>query len=266
LLEVHRCALYDEEKVFEPLVDFFHESRHRFRDAGNDAFAGFSKLTLNSLYGKFGQRITEYGDAGYNPFLPDEAGTTYDLNRGREVKYRRLDGLTEIEVSTREAHDAFPAIASYITGAARAYLTQLIDVAGWDHVMYCDTDSLFVDEDDYRALAGCLDMHTLGKLKLEAESCDLTIFAPKRYRFGEKSRSKGVRKDATQLGEGVYAQVQFESFRGAIRSGLTDRVRLHTVIKKLSERYHKGEVQPDGKVLPFVYPPASPEAPPADRR
>jgi len=92
LLSVSRCAVYHEETIFEPFVDFFYTARKRFKAEGNSQFDYFSKLILNSLYGKFGQKITEYAEVGYNPVLPDESGSTYDLAAGKEIKYRRLDG------------------------------------------------------------------------------------------------------------------------------------------------------------------------------
>lgn len=254
VLEVRRCSAYREEVVFLQFVKFFYASRLAFKEEGNSQFAYFSKLLLNSLYGKFGQRISEYSAIGFNASLPDGSGTTLDLRKGKEVKYRRLDGITEIETGTREAYNAFPAIASYITGAARAYLARLFELAGWDNVLYCDTDSVFVNEEGYRRVVNEIDAKELGKLKVEGESQDVTILGPKRYRFGNRERSKGIRKDAFVVGENLYLQEQFQSFAGSIRSGLTDRVRIHTITKRLSDLYTKGNVGPDGTVTPFQLP------------
>lgn len=258
LRSVRRVAVYAEESAFGSFVDFFYAARQRFKQEGNTQFAFFSKLILNSLYGKFGQKISEYEMVGENDSLGDQSGSTFSLSMGKEVKYRILDGIIEYETGEHEAHNAFPAIASYITGAARAYLTSLIDQAGWSHVLYCDTDSLFVDEVGYINLADRIDSGKLGCLKLENESDSVSIFGPKRYRFGDKERSKGIRKDATLVGVDTYSQEQFESFAGAIRSGNTDRVVIHTISKRLSDMYTKGEVSEDGTVTPFRFPLQSP--------
>ena len=254
LLGVSRCALYNEETAFSSFVSFFYAARKKFKADGNEQFAYFSKLILNSLYGKFGQKITEYKAIGYNAALPDESGTTYLPAIGQEVKYRRLDGITEIETGEREAYNSFPAVASYITAAARAYLTTIIDKAGWSNVLYCDTDSVFVNQKGYDRLVDEIDPDILGKLKLEGKSDSVAIFGPKRYRFGDKERSKGIRRDARKVGEDLYSQEQFESFVGALRSGFTDRVRIHTITKKLSQHYTKGVASEDGTVRPFRFP------------
>lgn len=254
LLSVSRCALYTEESIFSRFVDFFYDARSRFKAAGNDSFAGFSKLILNSLYGKFGQQIDEWRFLGLNPDLGDDAGTTYDLTLGRQCKYRRLDGISEISVGEREGYNAFPAIASYITAAARVHLAKIIDQAGWSNVLYCDTDSVFVNQDGYDLIKGFLDPSTLGKLKVEAISKDVSLFGPKRYRFGDKERSKGIRKDAITIGYNTYMQTQFESFAGAMRNNRTDTVRISTVKKVLKDEYHKGIVTSTGEVRPFVFP------------
>lgn len=254
LISTGRIVTYREAVAFESFVDFFYDARRRFIADGNDSFAYFSKLILNSLYGKFGQRTPEYQIVGFNPSLPDSSGETYDLTRGSTVKYRTFDGLTEIEVGSKEGYNSFVAIASYITAAARAYLDRLIAKAGRGHVLYCDTDSLFVDGIGRDRLADDIDPSVLGMLKLEAVADDIAIYGPKRYRFGDKARSKGIRKDALEVAPGVFQQVQFEGMLGAIRSGRTDRVRLHTIDKHLRQVYNKGTLTPSGEVLPLRFP------------
>lgn len=254
LHEVHRVAVYHEAVAFGPFVDFFYGARQRFKADGNAEFAYFSKIILNSLYGKFGQKITDFKAVSYNPELPNESGKTWDLSQGREVKFRRLDGITEIEIDTREAYNAFPAIASYITAAARARLVELIEIGGFDHTLYCDTDSLFVDSVGYSRLLSQLDEGRLGYLKVEGQTDELVIYGPKRYKFGDKVRSKGIRKDAHQVGHDTFRQVQFESFKGSLRTGIENRVYIHTVIKRLSAEYLKGVVLESGRVRPFSFP------------
>lgn len=254
LVEVSEIALYEESRVFASYVDFFYESRKRFRAEGNDSFDYFCKLLLNSLYGKFGQKITEFEKVAEGDGRCDHSGKTYDLRKGKEVKYRVIDGIVEFECGEHESNDTFVAIASYITAAARAYLSSLILTAGRENVMYCDTDSLFVNDIGLSRLRRFIDPHTLGKLKLENTADEITIIGPKRYRFGEKERSKGIRKNARRIGENTYLQEHFETFTGSLRRGSTDTVRIHTVQKTLKDKYLKGVVGPDGVVMPFVLP------------
>lgn len=250
--ELGAIAIYEERIVFRSFVDFFYNARKRFSVEGRPEFAHFSKLILNSLYGKFGQQTTDFRAAGYNPDLPDEAGETYSLFDGKTVKYRRLDGLTEIETGTREAYNAFPAIASYITAAARVSLHKFIMIAREENVLYCDTDSLFVNSEGYSKLSASMNAHELGKLKLEGTADEITIRGPKRYIFGSKERNKGIRKDAVKVRDGVYVQDQFEGFAGALRKARTDTVRITRVTKRLKDDYKKGKVTASGRVQPLA--------------
>ena len=257
LVSVSRCAVYSEALLFKEYVDFFYTQRLRFKKEGNAQFSYFAKLLMNSLYGKFGQRLTEFSVAGYNPKLPDQGGTTYDLFTKLQVKYRVIDGIIEKETGTYEGNDTFVAIASYITGAARAYLLSLIEIAGWDNVLYCDTDSLFLNHKGRVNLRGFIDDSVIGKLKVEGVSDSIIISGSKRYVFGAKVANKGIRKAATKIGVNKYSQVQFQSFRAAVNTGHTDSVIIKQIVKTLKDDYVKGTVTPSGRVTPLVFPPES---------
>lgn len=248
---VSRVAFYDEKIVFKEFVDFFYKSRKQFKREGNLQFAYISKILMNSLYGKFGQKITEYKATAYNERLPDHAGYTFDMVAGKHIKFRCIDGIIEIETGEHEAHDSFVAIASAITSHARSYLIELIETANWDNVLYCDTDSLFVNKEGYDNLSQYLNKQTIGMLKLEAMSDKVTIQGNKRYRFGDKVRNKGIRANAIYKGHNTYEQIQFQGFLGALRDNGLDSVVIDTVRKTLSNQYTKGIVTPSGKVIPF---------------
>ena len=253
LLSVTKCSVYAKDILFKEYVDFFYAQRQKFKKEGNIQFAYFSKILMNSLYGKFGQRITEYDIVGKNSDLPDQGGTTFDISKGRNVKFRIIDGIIEQESGTIEGQDSFIAIASFITGAARAYLLRLIKIAGWDNVLYCDTDSLFVNQIGRSRLTEWIDTNRLGKLKVEAVSNSITILGNKRYVFGGKIANKGIRRGASLVGVNTYSQIQFQSFGGALIAGHTDNVKIKQITKTLSGDYTKGTITTSGRVLPLVF-------------
>ena len=251
LLSVRRCAVYDERYIFNDFVDFFYKSRVNFRKSGNDAFAYVSKLLLNSLYGKFAQRSNVWNVIGRAK--GDENGyyKSVSASSGDVETLRFMDGFVEKAVGHDEGASSCVSIASYVTASARVYLARLLERAGDRNVIYCDTDSLFVTEQGYNNLARLVQQDKLGKLKLVAVSSDVEIYGPKWYRFGEVSKSKGIRKDAVQVGKRVFEQDRFQSFNGALRSNDLDGVIVETIHKKLSTEYQKGIVTPSGFVIPF---------------
>lgn len=251
LLEVHRCAVYDERPIFKEFIDFFYTKRLTFRDAGNDAFAYISKLMLNSLYGKFGQKCSVWKVIGKASKLDDGYYKAKSVVTGKIEQIRIIDGIVEKSIGEEEGFNSFVAVASYVTAASRVYLSTLIEKAGAGNVLYCDTDSLFLTAEGYNNLAAVMHERELGKLKLVGVSSDVEIYGPKWYRFGESTKSKGIRKDAVEISERVFEQDRFQSFNGALRANNLHGVIIDTVHKKLATEYRKGIVLPSGVVVPF---------------
>lgn len=254
LLEVSEISVYDEAPIFREYVDYFYGARQKFKAEGNPAFDYLSKLMLNSLYGKFGQRNSEYIKVGTTKTIPDGFYKAVTDGSGKLHKIRILDGIIERETATHEGYNAFVAIASYITARARVHLDTLIERAGAGQVLYCDTDSLFVTEQGYNNLRGDIDNITLGKLKLVGVEQSMTVSAPKTYLFGSKSVSKGIRSNAVVLAPGLYEQDQFMSFRSALRTKNMNGVLIKKVVKRISSHYNKGEISNTGFVIPFHSP------------
>lgn len=252
LLAVHRIALYKVEKIFAEYVSFFYEARQKFKKEGNQAFAYVSKLMLNSLYGKFGQKITTWKKIGTTTKHTNGYYKCFDTRAKEVMKLRIIDGIVERSNGYEEGADSFVAIASFVTAYARVYLDELIERAGSRNVLYCDTDSLFLTAEGYHNLAAFMDENELGKLKLVGISSDVEIYAPKWYRFGEVTKCKGIRKDAEIIDERTFSQDRFQSFNGALEAQNTDGVIITKVHKHLNTVYKKGIVLPDGFVKPFT--------------
>ncbi|GAH95021.1 unnamed protein product, partial [marine sediment metagenome] len=60
ILEVGQAALYSKAPLFKKWVNEVYAMRRGFIEASNPVFADFSKISLNSLYGKFGQKSGEF--------------------------------------------------------------------------------------------------------------------------------------------------------------------------------------------------------------
>lgn len=252
LRNVRRVSLYDEQKLFAPFVEFFYGARRKYKEEGNVAFATISKLLMNSLYGKFAQKQLEYKKVGKTKDMPDGYYNVAWKGGKEYCKVRVINGVIERANGYQEGFNSFVAIASYITANARVHLSRLIDIAGRSHVLYCDTDSLFVDEVGYRALFSEIDSVAIGKLKCEGVEQKMTIRAPKWYKFGDKLVSKGIRKDAHELAPLTFEQDKFVSWRGAVRANDTDGVIVKRVRKTLNPHYLKGIVSATGLVSPLV--------------
>ena len=247
------ACFYDCGFIFSNFVDKMYAMRQRFKSEGNAGFEYYTKILLNSLYGKFGQRNKQWeyvGDEDIPDFYAEEI---YDELTMKKVYKRCIHGHIFISTLELDGFDSFPAIASHVTGYARVLLHQLIVKAGNRHVYYCDTDSLIVDETGFHNLQDELDDKELGKLKLEETATYIQIRSLKDYTFGKRLKIKGVGKSGIPLSGNVYRTEQWERFLGATRKGHTEIVLTRTVDKVLTRDYRKGTVTVSGWVEPLRY-------------
>jgi len=250
--EIFEYALYEKEKLFVDYVDFFYELKEKYTREGNKVYRMLTKLFLNSLYGKFGQKnekIELIGETDNNEIIVSDY---IDIVHHRYGKLIQFNGQQYIKFKEyEEAFDSFVAIAAEITANARVHLWRLIQKAGKENVYYCDTDSLFVNEQGYNRLKDVIDNYRLGFLKLEAIGHRVIIRNVKDYIFDDTEKIKGVRKDSTKIGEYKYKTYRFLKFRTLLRKGKLDRVIVEEYIKTLKDDYKKGIVGKDGWVKPF---------------
>jgi len=230
--------------------------KNKYKRENNEAFYLLTKLFLNSLYGKFGEKnerwivIEGEGD-------DFRAERIYDFEGKRWIYHLEVQGKIYEKLSDcDEGFNSFPAIASHVTAYARMYLWHLIKTAGLENVYYVDTDSLIVNEVGYNNLRGYLDEEELGKLKLEGVSEYLRIGGAKDYTFGENVKVKGV-KDVQPFLDLIESnmpielvQERFLRLRGLANKGVADGVIVEKYTKRLKRNYDKGVVL-DGKVMPF---------------
>lgn len=250
--KVVKINLYDKHNIFLEYVSFFYARRMEYKNAGNDAFAYLGKLMLNSLYGKFGQRNEVFEEVGEDHGHDDAYERYFDIDLERWITRRYINGVIEESQGQKEGFNSFVAIAAHVTGDARIALWRYIRKAGLENVYYCDTDSVFTNEQGKERLRSVTVADKLGYLSVKGHTRSLEIFGPKDYLLGSSRVIKGVRGDAEIIGPGRFSQVKFEGFLGALHAGRLNEMRIATVEKRLSRVYKKGIVGRDGRITPYV--------------
>ncbi len=249
--QVHSYALYGMRPIFREYVKFFYGLKVKCTEQGKRLQRTFTKLYLNSLYGKFGQR--GYIDEVIGEVAIPGLGVWYaiDATTGTHYMYRQVGNTLMRSAKEGESYNAFCAIAAHVTANARLVLYNAVLRAGRDHCFYSDTDSIILDAAGYMRLHDDLDDTRLGAWALEGKSDTIEIVAPKHYRFDGKWTMKGVRKTAEKLADGVYSQEQWPGFSTILKSG-QERYFNKTITKTLSPEIKTGRVMADGTVLPLV--------------
>ena len=251
LVRIQDYALYENARLFSDYVTFFYNSRLNFAKLNNPAYVYLCKLFLNSLYGKFGQKIEDWKYVCDDKTRDYDWWQEYDYQRREVFTYRCINSRVEVSTGHHEGFNSLVAIASEVTANARLVLWELIKQAGVDNVYYCDTDSLIINGSGLHALHTHLSETKIGGLKLVDTADTITISNLKDYSFGGKVKIKGIRKDAEMIAYNKYKQYQNIGIKSGLHLKDINRVTWRIVVKTLSRKYEKGTVLDDGRVIPY---------------
>lgn len=182
------CAFVPQQLIsFGEYVDKYSDEKIKAKKSGDKIAEIFSKLLLNSAYGKFAQNPDNYydykiiGDIGE---LSREEWAEWDLfetHGDYQIWRKKSNAKSYFDVAT----------AASITGASRAKLLEGLALS--KRPIYCDTDSIICEE-----FLGETHDSILGAWKCEGEADRLAIAGKKLYAAfsGDeciKLASKGVR-------------------------------------------------------------------------
>ncbi len=243
---------YTYEKNFNPFSDFVNEmysERMKFKK-NNSPFELIYKILLNSLYGKFAQKMefseifmieTQKDLDKINDYIKLNIGLLQD---GKDIRYKidspcieekeivgkiyasaKMYYVTDLDVVN---YPKFinPIISIYTTSYARLELYKWIEKAGFNNVSYCDTDSLITTSE--------LPTGTkLGELKKELSITKGIIVKPKFYYVEDENnpkdkfvKAKGLHNLKTimdfkkVLETQEYEYTKFTKFRESLRRDL----------------------------------------------
>jgi len=249
---VYDCVVYEQADIFSSYVTTMYALRQDFISADVYAYEQMVKYLMNSLYGKWGQKAENWEKIGDTPNEPDREELIFYTNPRKVMRLRYLLGAVYELKSHSEAYNSFPAISSHVTAYGRMFLWYLMKLAGHGNYFYCDTDSLIVNKQGLRSLAGAIDETGLGKLKLEETLTRLNIWGLKDYETNSKTVIKGIRKNALLVSKNTYTQESWPTFRGLLKSKDINQYTVKHVTKHLTREYTKGTVETNGRVNPFV--------------
>lgn len=246
-------AIYGErmESPFDKYVDYLYGKR---LETTNDFDKFRIKIFMNSLYGKFAQRISEE-----SIYIPD-----IELADEMISEYQRQGVFIELLMFNEKRKDAqliikskkfsnlsysIPLFSSYITSFARIMLLKKAIELKPKGVLYCDTDSLFISND-----FGITNEYHLGGWKKENKIVTL-IRGLKNYEYTENgkifNRIKGVPEKAVQIATNSYEYFNMMKTREAMRQNKTPGLMTKRT-KVLTGEYSKRIVYSDGTTTPII--------------
>lgn len=240
---------------FESYVDSLYKQRF---ETDNPFEIYRIKIFMNSLYGKFAQRITE------ESIYIENVDNSIELIK----EYQAKNLFLKLQMFNTERNDAFlivkslmgksisyaiPSFSSYITSFARIHLLKKLLEMEKFRPVYCDTDSIFYELPDL----SFKDSKELGGWKIEGKIVT-EIQGLKNYKFykvdkpqTEIHRIKGVPTKALKTGPNSFEYSNLIKTKEGLRRNLDSGV-LTKRIKEISGKYTKRIVLKDGQTKPII--------------
>lgn len=278
IIKIHEINVYEVKQIFKEFVDFFYDLKSKYDTDGNEVYRSFTKLILNGQYGKWGQKeyISERLDFEHNYLIKHQDMILDIIEMKKDIVQKSafvyLGSINSKELylidkklylsynTSNNSKESFVAISSFITSGARMLLIDYLLTSERKNVCYCDTDSLFVNQNGYDNLdiLNLINKNELGMLKNEgfAETCQ--FYNPKFYDFNDERKLKGVplKADGTilLLENNKMAKYQIElwdKFKSDYKKGNVNNQLIRIAEKVMSKKYDKGIIKSDGFIEPF---------------
>lgn len=182
--------------LFKEFVDFYYKMRMENKGTALDYI---SKLLLNSLYGKFGQKENKHVLTRLN--YSELMDLLHSPEEGLSVKeYDPKHGLYEVCHPRRVSHRIVN-LAAQVTSMGRTILNNEI-LQNSETIAYCDTDSVHITAElPAEKVSACL-----GDWKLEKTGVGIYT-GRKQYSLDDSIRFKGMRqKDTLGTGEKIMSR------------------------------------------------------------
>jgi hypothetical protein len=250
IIEIIKCnyVVYGK-RVETPFKEFIEFHYNKKVESNFELDKTIHKYISNSLYGKFGMRYkytTEYFKE-----LPIQEIKKLML----ENKFYMLKLFSEIRLDCYLIYESkkimngfcsIPAYSSYITSEARIkLLSHLLDNPT---VLYCDTDSIFI-EDKFNGIIN----NEIGNFKIEKEITE--IKGLKNYIskdvFGLHEVIKGISKNAIKVSDNEYRMKKFYKTKAALRQN-KEAGQSYDITKILTSEYDKRIVLNNGSTKPIT--------------
>jgi hypothetical protein len=182
---VYALIVYNVDYITRETVRPLVQRRVEAKARGDKYEATLWKLAVNSLYGKTAQRFGPVVVEDVEDSEDDSVEWILDADTGRSVRVVYWCGSRMCALENGGGASHYPKIAAWITSWARVYLWEWCLTAGWENVLYNDTDCLLVNQEGYERLKHVIAGDVPGKLKVECKADHVEIRGRKQYRIGD---------------------------------------------------------------------------------
>jgi len=238
-INVHKAWVYMRWPALHDWANWLLDKLGPDGLAVDDPMRLMLKDWARSLVGRFGSRWPQWDKVARLPDCKLELLPYLDKDTGETGAYLQ-NGHDWFERSGYvEAPDSMPAIMGYIMAEARCQLWRVIQAAGSENVVYCDTDSVVTNAEGNENLIICGAMNRPDNLIPKAEYKRGLFLGPRQIQLNTELRVAGLPKNAIQRGPRQFEAVLWEGLPESIRSGHPSEVRVyrrHVTVKGSDKR------------------------------
>ena len=178
------------------------------------------------LIGRFGVRYDTWLDEGRAPRPGYYTSTLNDFEADINTPAMVLGDRLYLSSGKQWGHDAIPQIMSAIMAECRVRLWRLMDIAGLEHVIYVDTDSLICDEIGSAAIEAHLSQIELWGLRPKHIYGALEIYGPRQLMADTNSKLSGVPKTAQRTAKFTFKGEVMDGMAGSMFKGGLDGIQI----------------------------------------
>lgn len=250
ILKVHDIIYANP--IFTPFNEFVTFHYNKRLESENELEKLIEKLLQNSLYGRFGMRekfkTTYYDNIPFELIAElDKTESFYSLKTFNEQRNDCF--LVTQNEQFKNSFFAIPTWSSYITSQARIEILKGLLQNINNNIVYCDTDSIFLESD----FIGRIDKD-IGSYKLESKTV-LEIRGLKNYVLIDsdgniKEVIKGISRNSKKLSEGRYKIKKYYKTKQSLRQNKETGEQFEQV-KELKHKYDKRIVLTNGQTKPI---------------
>lgn len=175
-----------------------------------------------ALIGRFASRYSRWEEYGRMPWDDIALGWINDADGGDSAKYLQLGTQLLRESARIDANDCVPAIMTWTMAECRARIWRSAQLAGLDHVLYLDTDSLIVDREGHNALAAA----NVAGFRVKSRWQNVEILGPRQLVLQGQLRAAGIPRGSTRVSADTWEGEVWSMLATSIGNGEADVVRI----------------------------------------
>ena len=254
----HKWTTYEMRPLFKEYMEFFWAMRRRAKENGDQQAEHIAKISMNGLYGKFGQRAEKWLDMpGLSIGKRWGNLTTIGIEKRDVKEFRAVAGIVQQKTDQGEHINAVPSIASFVTSFGREFMGGAKIAAGKSHTLYQAVDSLIVDETGYQNLLGCgmVEDATMGKFRRQMSAHYCRIVGCNAVQLDAVWRLAGLPNINTQIDHNTFECTTAEKMDAMLERTPDMKTKERVVNWKIPTKYSRASVDLKGQVSPFVITP-----------